>query len=371
MVKCQYLGWLCLMLFIFSCDQNQRSAGHHDSSHPSNSHSSSSHSSLHQPQISMSDLKDLEKKIFDFYEQQKGIKEFFKTGFLLAKQDNVVANAVSNDMLIPLISMPCLFPENCGIFFEHLQETLHLSPYHLVQKDPRKMMRDEYQSVISQESYYAGVVYQNPTQPSMPPQLVMALRLTPEPFLSVMIHYHSDLNHGDLLSAHSNIAIVINPDEHQGLLKILSRLQREFFVTFQSEIDDVLSVDSKQIQAMKTFDALGFYDQTSLLDPQLNMILDLCENRKMTFLKKQDQMRLSDQQKLKSILHQRQIRSYPDFKQFSLEDLDEIDGMINFQGQAFVEFKPQSKEDLSKILEFLDKMLQKKVRLIRPSELTL
>jgi hypothetical protein len=54
-----------------------------------------------------------------------------------------------------------------------------------------------------------------------------------------------------------------------------------------------------------------------------------------------------------------------------VQDLDEIDGMINFQGQAFVEFKPQSKEDLSKILEFLDKMLQKKVRLIRLSELAL
>lgn len=344
------LRWLCLILFFFSaCDsQDQKSINLKKSPQKSQ-------------MPAMAQLKALENQILSFYEQQKGIRDFFKTGYFFDKENNTQ---------IPLISMPCLFPDNCALFFEYLQEMLHLSPYRLVQKNPRKIMRDEYQSVIPWESYYAGVVYQNPSLPTNQ-TLVMALRLRPEPFLSVIIHSHPSLSHEDLLSIHPQIALLINPHDQKALMQILSRLKREFLLTFQKEEQGHFPIDDLQIQALQTLDFLGIYDQSSILDPELVSLLDLCESRKITFFKNQSNMRLSDQQKFKTILHQRQIRSYPDFKTFTVQDLDEIDGMINFQGQAFVEFKPQSKEDLSKILEFLDKMLQKKVRLIRLSELAL
>lgn len=345
------LRCLCLILFFFSaCDsQDQKSVNPQKSTQKSTQMPTNA------------ELKALENQILSFYEQQKGIRDFFKTGYFFDKQNNTQ---------IPLISMPCLFPENCALFFEYLQEMLHLSPYRLVQKDPRKMMRDEYQSVIPMESDYAGVVYQNPSLPTNQ-TLVMALRLSPEPFLSVIVHEHPSLSREDLLSIHPQIALVINPHSQKAMMQILSRLKREFLLTFQKEDQGHFSIDSLQMQVLQKSDFLGVYDQSSILDPELVSILDLCENRKITFFKNLNLMRSSDQQKFKTILQQRQIRSYPDFKTFTVQDLEEIDGMINFQGQAFVEFKPQSKEDLSKILEFLDKMLQKKVRLIRLSELAL
>ncbi len=298
-------------------------------------------------QINTDPTQGLIDQIKDFYLKQGGFD-----------QNQGIFWYRDSQQYLPLLSMSCIDLQRCESFFEYLSSDLKSKNLRLIKVNENDVFLDQFQSPIKNHAYFATVIDQN--------KPLIVLRLLPDPYLFVSMHTHPSLDQESLLLMNSEVNLILDYPRDESLISSLNALKREFFF----KITDDPQSQYLQIQQLMSLKQpfLGIAYQRKENDAFLDQIIDVLDQKKGILIEAtQLNLKAFDpkNQKIRLISTSKTINGGDDL----IKDLQMLEGEILVNGHAVIDFKPQSKEDLTKFLEFLDKMIQKKIKVIRASEL--
>jgi hypothetical protein len=278
---------------------------------------------------------------------------------------------------IPMLSMPCLDFEHCDLFFAKLHFDLHtkLPGIKLLKKAQQEPLLDHLQSPMINHAYFSAITH--PQQSAIDPMTqqeepILILRLLPDPYLFVSLHVHPSLDQESLLLMNPDINLILNYPRDETLISSLNAMKREFFLQITSNPQAQYAQIQRALGLKQAY--LGIYEEAQSQDPQRSdqIFTLLTQRRGILIQPSQD----SSKERSTNQAQTKEIRLLSALKKIDggvelNKALEALEGEILVNGHARIDFKPQSKEDLTKFLEFLDKMIQKKIKVIRASELAL